>query len=402
MAEKGVIYLTYAGRNLLAKAMTGQGVHFTRVAVGDGTIDFENDDIFALTALKHHVKDIPIAECKLTGDGTVTIKAQQKNEGLTQGFFTREYGIFAEDSETGNEVLYSYLNNGDQAGYIPAGNGSQVVDTTAIFVCVVDQCEKITAVIDANLAYVSQNEFETHVYSTNPHPNIPNLMNAITATTEVWAAAEDNHLHKIPVTNLKTQILGDDASAIPLLTSRVNQLEREYGNLALEMLASQESAPDCNLIITEDFANPDMVDTYVKSVKSAVAGSNSIDLEDDAGVIAGGHYWISDGVRQEYIQVRSIIRNGAIYRILAEDNLVETYDLTKTYLYRTTALISESIAYGSGNQKGMAYQPTLVWRGVSANVATNLALETTQRNADSFSLEGDYAFTTDGFFTLAN
>ena len=338
----------------------------------------------------------------MTGDGTVTIKAQQKNEGLTQGFFTREYGIFAEDSETGNEVLYSYLNNGDQAGYIPAGNGSQVVDTTAIFVCVVDQCEQITAVIDANLAYVSQNEFETHVYSSNPHPNIPNHMGDITATTEVWAAAEDNHLHKIPVTNLKTQILGDDASAIPLLTSRVNQLEREYGNLALEMLASQESAPDCNLIITEDFANPDMVDTYVKSVKSAVAGSNSIDLEDDAGVIAGGHYWISDGVRQEYIQVRSIIRNGAIYRILAEDNLVETYDLTKTYLYRTTALISESIAYGSGNQKGMAYQPTLVWRGVSANVATNLALETTQRNADSFSLEGDYAFTTDGFFTLAN
>ena len=37
MAEKGVIYLTYAGRNLLAKAMTGQGVHFTRVAVGDGS-----------------------------------------------------------------------------------------------------------------------------------------------------------------------------------------------------------------------------------------------------------------------------------------------------------------------------------------------------------------------------
>ena len=120
---KGTV-LTQAGRNILAKALTGAQLQFTKVQLGDGVWD-ESINPEDLTALVSSRIDLPINDIEITGDGTARIRVLLTNTGLTEGFFTRELGIFAKDPETGEETLYavSYAENPD---FIPSDGVTKV------------------------------------------------------------------------------------------------------------------------------------------------------------------------------------------------------------------------------------------------------------------------------------
>lgn len=154
-------------------------------------------------------------------------------------------------------------------------------------------------------------------------------------------------------------------------------------------------------MIAEDFVNPDMVDTFVCNVTSVAAGDNSIDVSSLTGILLGSWYTITDGINQEYVQVKSCIKNGSILRLILNQNIECTYLIAQTILLRSTAQIGNGVVYGSGDKKGFLWSPSTVWKGVNSNVATTVLLETTQNNADLFTSSGDVAYTTDGFFTLA-
>ncbi|MBQ3653481.1 MAG: hypothetical protein II954_03575, partial [Synergistaceae bacterium] len=101
--------LTSAGRNLLAKALTGKELHFTRAFVGDGSLGSRKPA--DLTALISPKRELPIHSMNTTGSlGTCEVVLEMSNKGLSQGFFVREYGLFALDPDSGQEVLYSYCN----------------------------------------------------------------------------------------------------------------------------------------------------------------------------------------------------------------------------------------------------------------------------------------------------
>lgn len=389
--------LTYAGLSLLAKCQTGQELHFTRVAMGDGKVE-DSQDLRQLTGLINPKLKLPIKSVKVTGVGTTIMETELKNVNLTTGFFAREVGIFALDGET--EILYAVRNTGDDSEYIPAGGGSEVWDLIYDVVTVVDQADNITATINGDIAYVTRLDFNAHVDSTTPHPNAPSLKNEVVTTDRFWAQnLSDNHLHPISLDNTRNLILGDQASTIPILRNRVNQLETELDNVTLKMVA-QNDCPDSNLLLSEDFKKPDMVDTYCVKVISIVAGDNGIDIAHDNNVITGAWYWVSDGINSEYIQLKSVIRNGSVYRVLAVDNLKYTYNIPNTYLYRTTSLISDGIANGSGDRNGFAWQPSLLWKGIVSNVSEIIPLETSQEHADDFSVTGDGVFSANGYYTL--
>ena len=177
---------------------------------------------------------------------------------------------------------------------------------------------------------------------------------------------------------------------LPVLNSRVRQLERENANLALK-LEAEGMMPDCNMLLAENFKDPDSVDQFEVNVTSCAAGDDSIDVESNYGFIIGSWYWITDGVHAEYVQIKSVIRNGNICRVILTKSLVETYQLDQTIIYRTTAWINNSgVVYGSGDVLGITYTPKVTWKGTSEGglADSDVLLDTSENNIDNFELDG--------------
>ena len=98
--------ITKAGRNLLAKALTGKELHFTRAFAGDGVLTSEI--ISDMTALISPKRELPIQSIEIPeGVGVCEIILEMNNADLSNGFFLREYGLFAQDPDTEEEILYS-------------------------------------------------------------------------------------------------------------------------------------------------------------------------------------------------------------------------------------------------------------------------------------------------------
>ena len=397
--------LTKRGFDLLAKAISGKELRYSRVSFGDsvrdGTVVIPSiEEGVEFTDLISWRMDLPMASVDFTGAGTVAIKFSVKNATITEGFWARELGLFALDPDTGEEVLYCYRNAGLLAEYIPAGGGAVVWDIIMTLITVVDQASNVTAVLDANLAYVSQSEFSLHVTSENPHPNIPTLSTDVTSTSHVWAIDEDKNLHRLSTEDLAKIILGGDAGDIPKMNSRLTQTEINLANLYMQLYSQSEMGLTANLLLVEDFSKNEHCDLYECVVVNSFAGSSQLVLESDRGVLSGHWYTITDGVNSEYVQVRSVARNGNTYAVFLEQELVYTYNVENTRLLRSTALISGGKAYGAGDLRGVVYQFDEIFAGTGGNVATILQLDTSQKNSSAFTLEGDAAFTTNGEFTL--
>lgn len=390
--------LTYAGLNALAKCQQDKELHFTRVVMGDGTIS-EDQDIRQLSGLVSPRLVLPIKSIKITGTGTTVLETELKNTNLDKGFIAREVGIFIYDPDTvtkkevdgktvydGTEILYAVRNTGDNSDYVPAGGGSDVWNVIYDIVTVIDQAENVTANINGDVAYLTRVDFAEHEDSSSPHPNFMRMGDEVSTADYIACdyKAPGDKINYISADHLKTQILGN-MSDMPTLQARVRQLERENTNLALRMEA-EGMMPDCNMLLAENFAQPDSVDQLSIKVTSCAAGDDSIDLERLYGVITGSWYWITDGVNDEFIQVKSCIKNGSVYRIIAAQKLVNTYDLANTYIYRTTADISTGTALGAGDKRGFVYSPLFEWAGATANTSKDISLETTQDKADTFDI----------------
>lgn len=398
--------LTRRGFELMGKAIAGKELHYTRVALGDATVNGQmilpsEDDAYEFNDLINPRMNVPMSEIRHNGGGTVIVKTQLKNADVTEGFHIAEIGLFAIDPDTGEEVLYCYRNSGIASDYMPASGGSVVWDITLSIITVVDKATNITAVIDANLAYLSQAEFTDHVNSANPHPNIPQVSTAVDYASSIWTSSDDNQLHPITIENLSRQILGGDASDIPKMNSRLTQAEINLSNLYLQLNAEADLGLHANLMLVEDFAEKACCDLYECKVITAVAGINNIQLESDNGILAGCWYTLTDGAQSEYVQIRSVVRNGDAYVAILEHQLAKTYDLTRTKLIRSSVLITNETAQGAGDIRGVNLKFDLVWQGTGGNVASTLPLETYQKNSGDFTVSGDGSFTADGFFTLS-
>ena len=269
--------LTYKGLELLARGQLGKEINFTRVIMGDGEIG-EAQDIRQLEGLVAPKLELPIKSINITGVGTVVMEAELKNNNLSAGFFAKEVCIFAKEGDDGEEILYSYRNTGADSEYIPAGGGSEVWNLLYDIVTVIDQAENITANIDGSVAYVTKLDYNEHVDSTNPHKEFLQIGTEVTTSQVINCDVRPagDKLNHISIDNLRLQVLGD-TSTIPVLNSRVRQLERENANLALK-LEAEGMMPDCNMLLAENFKNPDSVDRFEVNVKRCAAGDDSIDV----------------------------------------------------------------------------------------------------------------------------
>ena len=160
MAQFGGMKLTNAGRNILAKALTGKPLKFTKAWAGDGYPP-SDEEILTMTDLVKPHREMEIADMSIPPYiGTAKITVVLSNKDMTAGFFLREIGLFAQDPDTGAELLYGYANSGDTADYMPGQDGADPVYYRFDLTVIVDQAKNITAVFSDNPLAVTHRQLD--------------------------------------------------------------------------------------------------------------------------------------------------------------------------------------------------------------------------------------------------
>ncbi|WP_051178815.1 phage tail protein [Thermodesulfovibrio thiophilus] len=173
MANFSGTMITNKGLNLLAKAINGTNLTFTRMALGDGFWQ-ENINPVELDALISEKFNIQIQGIELTGTGTARMRGVVTNNMIQAGFFARELGIFAQDPEIG-EILYAVSYSGEQADYIPP-TGNVFLESVIDAYVVIDRAENVTAVIDDTVVLATKKDIIEHNESLSSHQNIQVLI----------------------------------------------------------------------------------------------------------------------------------------------------------------------------------------------------------------------------------
>ena len=92
--------------------------------------------------------------------GTAKVSVVMTNKDLTEGFFFREIGIFAEDPDSGDELMYGYCNAGNKADYLPGQDGPDAVYYRFDLTVVVDKAKNVTAIFSDNPLAVTHSQLD--------------------------------------------------------------------------------------------------------------------------------------------------------------------------------------------------------------------------------------------------
>ena len=105
MAEFNSHIITNAGRNLLARALAGEGkVIFTKAAFGNQK---HSGNLREVTELKNKKLDLNVMNIR-NDNGTTVLTVQISNQNVDQSFQTEEFGVYAKIEGDATEILYSY------------------------------------------------------------------------------------------------------------------------------------------------------------------------------------------------------------------------------------------------------------------------------------------------------
>lgn len=171
MSFPGGIQFTNSGLLLSSKTLIGKQLIFTRIAVGDGELGGQSP--LELTALIHPVMSIGITKMKVVNGTEAVLGGNFSNQGLEQGFWWREVGIYAQDPDTLQEKLYSYGNAGVLADYISAGGGAEILEKQLDITVMVAEVANISAQINGSLIYVTAQDLIDHQDDPSAHGATP-------------------------------------------------------------------------------------------------------------------------------------------------------------------------------------------------------------------------------------
>jgi len=219
MADFEGTILTKKGINLITKALTGATIEFTKIQLGDGVWD-ESVNPEKLTSLVSPKLNLPIQELEIVGDGTVRLRFVLTNTGLSEGFFIREIGIFANDPDEG-EILYAvaYAENGD---FIPADGPTKIEDITDIYT-VISNAQNVTAVISDSVLLATLGDIEKHNTSSDAHQDIRTSVSQL--QQELSNHKSETAVHQIPQ-QIEAGINGhnEDVQAHPAIQKKLKTL----------------------------------------------------------------------------------------------------------------------------------------------------------------------------------
>lgn len=414
-AKKGS-YMTASGLDILGKAAATKTISYSYVQLGTAVTSSgqiatpTHEQILAFTKLYKPMLRINIRAGDITfnGNGTASVRVvvdsnALKTQGLAQGFWCREVGLFAVDPDSGQTVLYSYKPYGALGFFIPGYDSATAVKVTVNLITVIDQATNITATIDGSSVSVTQAEFSDHRTSEDPHPNFLSKGAAVTTSTKFWASSEDEKvIQTISASNLKEQLLGGDINNLAEMSSRVSQTEMNIANLFLELNSIKDSGLEANLLLFEDFSESRFTDFFGVDVEEVFLGDTGACVSSIKGLLEGHTYIIKDNKNSQMVTVRSIGTNDGKLRVFFDEPLISNYGVGKTQLVRTKGVIEGNKLSGAGVEKeAMITLPyTKAFKGITASESYQATTEISLEKEENFTLSKNYDFTAAGQFTL--
>ena len=229
MAKFNGYVITEAGRNLIAKGLTGDTITFTKMQLGDGTT---SNDGRTMTALVSTKADLPIIGLSNTGTGIAELRFLINNKDITTGFYIKEVGVFAKGAD-GIEVLYAY-NVSPNPDFIPPFSANNIIEIEYVDSIIVDQVANIAASIDPSITYMTQAQISsTYVKKTDiaTQTEVNNgLEDTKIVTSKRLKARLDSLLSGITSTYVKLTQLATESVAGIIKTSSTAQVSTGTDN----------------------------------------------------------------------------------------------------------------------------------------------------------------------------
>lgn len=435
----GKVRLTRAGAILLAKAIAGNQITFVRGAFGDAANhDAPSDSqIDNLTGLLNERMRLPISNFKIEGTQAVVI-CTVKNESVTAGFRVAEGGLFARAADSTADSLYAYFYDGDDGDFMPAGGGDVQLEYNYEFATPISNAQNVTAVIDKSVTGITRAEFEEHINSTEPHPNLDHVthpeLNSVSTSlnNKITVLSSDFNSHvdstnphpnwnvrlyagrgltrtgdTLNVNVASAQELGAikigknlymdgeslNADSSGDVDTRLKQLEINQANIFILLEEANKLGMKSNLIMVEDFKSLRDTRFYSKNATLAAASDSvTVDsfnhLRPDISVV------ITDGQRVNYLtnidKIVSIVGNKTVLKVKAAPR-----SSTNAKLLRSTVTVKDGKAYGAGLIRNKRQTANKTWKGEGSSEVSQV----TWNASENDSLDGDWLIN-DGYFTM--
>lgn len=204
--------LTNAGKALYYANIGGQGISFTTIKLGKGTLST------AIANLTDLVDTVVTIEAALSnGNGSyVDVSGSFSNAGMTEGFYWREIGVFAADpnypDDRSHDVLYCYQNAYDTADFIPAAS-VETVEKHITVPLIVGDAESVSCLLDPSLVYATHQDIEDHDQSETAHSFIRNLISAVSQALGLHEQDTTIHITSSERTAWNGKATGSDISS---------------------------------------------------------------------------------------------------------------------------------------------------------------------------------------------
>lgn len=165
--------VTNIGKEMIAKSQNGQTLTFTRVALGDGLID-DDDDILSFTKVKNERLSANISKWVDKQNGQFQIQFRVSNQEVEIGFWQREIGIMAK-IDGGEEQLYAYATSGNGADFLY--DKTTPIDERIVNIdFVIGNAENVQVIVNGSIIYATiedlENAIDEHNTDENAHDNL--------------------------------------------------------------------------------------------------------------------------------------------------------------------------------------------------------------------------------------
>lgn len=173
MAKFPSLTFTEAGLQMLVQAQNSHTLTFTGGKLGSGTIS-DSDNIASFTDLKAPKMTLPIVKVDDSNKEKIVLTFDTSNTALTEGFVSREIGIFAK-LDSGAEQLYAYSNAGNDYDYIPSKD-TPTDENRLVVSLVVSSSANIAVKVDESIVYAHMSDvtekIAAHNTSDSAHENL--------------------------------------------------------------------------------------------------------------------------------------------------------------------------------------------------------------------------------------
>lgn len=190
MAHFTGLVITKRGQTLLAGVIAGiaDKVRFTKIRLSGA--EYDTTELEFLVELSDVRQTSLISHIEKSGESAVNVEAEFSNENLTEGYYMRTLGLYADDGE-GGELLYAVA--AEQSGncYMPPFNGATISGALVNLVAAVGNAENIS--LEANSAAVAtvndikrmENALAEHNTSPEAHSGFQGELSRLSSEVDV-------------------------------------------------------------------------------------------------------------------------------------------------------------------------------------------------------------------------